>query len=314
MKTAFFSSAAAFFSGAKFPVFMLAATFFYQLFLALLIFSPYGGGFWGQFVVDFRAWCFGYDQNTGWMQWSKAWIMISEPILLQAIIAYLWRDSLRHGLRFQRRELIPQVSAAFGAIVLVAAGLLWIGASDASAEEIPAFPGDRIRTALELPEIKLHNQHGDPINLEDYRGRVVLLTAIYSTCSTACPMLMIQAQRAVEELTPEEQADLTVMAISLDPENDTLELMAEAGAVYGIDAPQFQFLNGDPEVVNAILDRLNVSRIRNRTTDEIDHVNMYFLIDREGKIAFRLTLSDRHQVWLVDALRQLLNEKVARET
>jgi protein SCO1 len=236
-------------------------------------------------------------------------MMLSEPLLLQGIIIYLWRKQLLSAVRFERREMIPQVSAAFATISLVAASLLWMSVPDITANEVPPFPGERIRTALTPPDIHLLNQHGEPVRLADYQGGIVLLTAIYSTCSTSCPMLVIQAQRALEELTEEEREQVTVMAISLDPERDSLELMAQAAAVYGLDAPEFQFLNGHPDRVNEILDHLNVSRMRNKKTDEIDHANLYFLIDRDGKIAYRLTLSDRHQAWLVGALRQLLNDR-----
>lgn len=287
---------------------MLATVFFYQLFLAVMTFSPPFGSVWGQFVTDFRVWCFGYDPATGSMQWTAAWIMLTEPLLMQGIIIALWRKPLWDALRFGRRQMIPQISAALMTVTAVAAGLLFIGTSDASADEVPPFPGERIRTTLQPPEINLFNQHGDPVRLADHRGGIVLVTAIYSTCSTSCPMLMFQAKRAIEELSPEQQEDLTVMAISLDPENDNLELMAEAAAVYGMDAPKFQFLNGDPEAVNTVLDRLQIARMRNTKTNEIDHANLYFVIDRQGHIAYRFNLSDRHQPWLVEALQQLLDE------
>jgi protein SCO1 len=308
MNTRFFKAVAAFFSGPKFPAFMILAMLFYQIFLAVTIFSPIGESTWGRFMSDFRVWCFGYDPNTGSMQWTAAWIMLTEPIILQAIIIALWRKTLWEMLRFRSAELIPQVSAALATVSLIAGSLIWMAAADAKAEEIPPFPADRIRTTLQPPPIELTNQHGDLVKLSDYAGEVVLMTAIYSTCSTACPMIMFQAKRVIEGLSDAERADLTVMAISLDPERDSLESMAAAAAVYGMDAPKFHFLNGDPKEVNKILDQLSVARLRNQKTDEIDHVSMYFLIDRDGRIAYRLTLSDRHQVWLSDALRILLNE------
>lgn len=309
MKTRLYQPIVNFFSGAKFPAFMVLAMFFYQIFLAVTIFAPIGDSFWGKFMTDFRTWCFGYDPDTGAMEWTSAWIMLTEPILLQTIIIVLWRRSLSEMIRFRPRELVPQISAALAAIALVVGSLLWMAAADLkAAEEIPAFPAERIRTSLEPPVIELTNQHGDPVSLADYSGEVVLLTAIYSTCSTACPMIMFQAKDVIEDLTEAEQANLTVMAISLDPENDTLESMAKAATSYGMDAPRFQFLNGEPDTVNKILDGLSVARIPNEETGEIDHANMYFLIDGEGTIAYRFTLSDRHQAWLGEALRILLAE------
>lgn len=309
MKQSILSKLVDFFLGSKFPVFMLGAIVFYQIFLAVVTFSPAGSGLWGQFVTDFRVWCYGYDPSSGTMQWTSAWIMLTEPFLLQAIIILFWHKPLRQAIRSHRMQMIPPLSAAAVLIALIGGSLLWLGSADAAAaEELPPFPGERIRTALPLPEIELYNQYGEPIRLSDYEGEVVLLTAIYSTCATACPMLMFQARDAMNELSEKQQEDLTVMAISLDPENDSLELMAAAARAFRMDAPKFQFLNGEPHKVNTVLDRLQVARVRNAKTDEIDHASLYFLIDRQGRIAYRFNLSDRHKPWLIEALRQLLDE------
>lgn len=294
---------------------MVLAMFFYQIFLAVTIFAPIGDGLWGRFMTDFRVWCFGYDPASGSMEWTAAWIMLTEPLILQGIIIALWRKSLGEILRFRPLELVPQLGAALATVACIAGSFLWMAAADAlTAETIPPFPAERIRTTLQPPVIELINQHGDPVSLHDYAGKVVLMTGIYSTCGTACPMIMFQAKEVIAELSPEEQANLTVMAISLDPEGDTLESMAAAAKAYGMDAPEFQFLNGDPAQVNQILDGLSVARIPNEETGEIDHANMYFLIDAEGVIAYRFNLSDRHQAWLKEALQILLAESAARTT
>lgn len=297
-----------FFSGPKFPVFMLLAMLFYQAFLAVTIFSPIGDGLWGKFVTDFRVWCFRYDPGSGAMRWSAAWVMLTEPLLLEALIIALWHRQLLEMVRFERRALLAPCAAALMTVAAIAGGLLWLAAGDAAAEETLPFPGERIRTALVPPRIELHNQHGDPVNLDDCRGKVVLMTAVYSTCGTACPMILFQARDAVAGLSEADRSNLTVMAISLDPEGDSLDLMARTAAAYGMDAPGFHFLNGDPVEVNAILDALSISRTRDPNTGQIDHANMYILIDEKGAIAFRLTLSDRHQSWLSDALKHLLAE------
>lgn len=285
---------------------------FYQAFLAITIFAPIGDGLWGRFLTDFRVWCFRYDPGSGSMRWSAAWIMLTEPLLLLAILVVIWRESLKEMIRVRPKELLPQAAAALATVAIVAGSLLWMAAGDVrAANEIPPFPGERIRTALQPPEIALTNQHGDPIRLADYSGEVVLLTAIYSTCGTSCPMIMFQARDLIDGLSEEAKENVTLLAISLDPENDTLESMARAAAAYGMDAPQFQFLNGDPAKVNKILDGLSIARIPDDRTGQIDHANLYFLIDKQGRIAFRFNLSDRHQTWLNEALQILLAETPA---
>lgn len=309
MKPNLYRMVTSYFGGPKFPAFMILAMLFYQLFLAVTIFAPIGDGLWGRFLTDFRVWCFSYDPQTGSMQWSAAWILLTEPLILQGIILLLWRNSLWNLVRFRRRELMPQCLAALTTVLLIAGSFLWMAKADAAAAETaPPFPAERIRVALKPPPIDLINQHGSRVSLTDYRGQVVLLTGIYSTCGTACPMIMFQAKEVIEGLSEDERDQLTVMAISLDPEGDSLTSMARAAAGYRMDVPLFQFLNGDPEEVNQILDGLSIARTRNEATGQIDHANMYFLIDKQGRIAYRFTLSDRHQSWLEEALRLLIAE------
>jgi protein SCO1 len=298
---------AGYLTGPRFPVFMLAATGLYMAFLAVMIWAPVTAGAWGTFVEDFRVWCFGYDRGSGSMRWSAAWVMLTEPLILVIILAVFWRNVLVQWWRDGRSGLGGQLGAAVVAISLAGVGLA-VTASPVDPDAVEPFPGERIRTQLTVPEFALINQYSAPMALEDFRGRVVLMTAIYSRCATACPMLVLKAKAAIDELTPEEQAELTVMLVTLDPERDDPEALAASALAYGVDAPQYQFLNGPPSAVNALLDGLQVGRIRDDASGVIDHSNIYFLIDREGKIAYRLSLSDRHQVWLVDALRALISE------
>jgi protein SCO1 len=60
--------------------------------------------------------------------------------------------------------------------------------------------------------------------------------------------------------------------------------------------------------VNRVLDQLEIARVREEKTGRIDHSNIFFLIDRRGKIAYRLGLGDRHEAWLVEGLESLLGE------
>jgi protein SCO1/2 len=49
--------------------------------------------------------------------------------------------------------------------------------------------------------------------------------------------------------------------------------------------------------------------LRDTDTGLIDHANLFILIDREGRVAYRFTLGERQQDWLGNALRLLLGER-----
>jgi cytochrome oxidase Cu insertion factor (SCO1/SenC/PrrC family) len=122
-------------------------------------------------------------------------------------------------------------------------------------------------------------------------------------------MMLTKIRTVLDQLTPEERKQMAVVAFSLNPESDTRELRAITSKIYGMKAPRFHFVSGVPAAVNALLDRLNVARTRDKETDQILHSNLFFLVDRQGRIAYRLSLSQNEQSWLISALRVLLAEK-----
>jgi len=51
-----------------------------------------------------------------------------------------------------------------------------------------------------------------------------------------------------------------------------------------------------------------VARQRDPKTGVIDHSNLFILVDRQGRVSYRLTLGSRQQQWLISALQVLLAE------
>jgi protein SCO1 len=217
----------------------------------------------------------------------------------------VWWGQVKQALAMPRR-LIPYASAAFACVAL---GALTFGLIARAPEtgELP-FPAERLRTATLAPSFDLVDHEGQPASLEQHRGQIVVLTGVYASCSFTCPMIMAQAKRALVALTPEEQAQAVVLAITMDPERDDVEALAKLAEAQGIAAPQFRLLTGNPERVNGLLDTLGVARKRDPETGVIDHVNLFVLVDRHGRAAYRFSLGERQEQWLISGMKHLLRE------
>lgn len=301
-------------AGGRFPAFVLCVLAVYQAFIALMAFAPPGGGAWGGFVEDFRVRCFQLDPRSGGMRAGSIWVMLLEPVPLQLMVAWIWRGPLLALGRAGWRPWVPVVTAALLVVGGMAASLYGLGAAPTPAPVELAFPADRLRTVLPMPEFAFENQDGEPVTLEGLRGKVVLFTAVYATCTKTCPMMLAQIRTVVDALTPEERQGLVVVAFSLNPEADSRELRAMTARIYGMKAPRFHFVNGVPAEVERVLDELQVARERDAASGEIVHSNLFHLLDRQGRIAYRLSLSQREQSWLSAALRVLLAEAVPAGT
>ncbi|MGI8781811.1 MAG: SCO family protein [Solirubrobacteraceae bacterium] len=67
------------------------------------------------------------------------------------------------------------------------------------------------------PDFRLRDQDGKPATMAEYRGRPVAVTFVYSTCEDTCPALVDQVRGALDETG----ADVPLLAVSVDPANDT---------------------------------------------------------------------------------------------
>jgi protein SCO1/2 len=138
---------------------------------------------------------------------------------------------------------------------------------------------------------------------------VVVVTGVYAHCVSTCPMILLQAKSVLAELTPEERASVTVVAVTLDPERDRPPELAALALRNGVHAPSFRLATGDPAAVGATLDAYGISRRRDAESGVIDHANLFAVIDRDGRIAYRFTLGELQRDWLARALRLLIAEE-----
>ncbi|MBA2660711.1 MAG: SCO family protein [Bradymonadaceae bacterium] len=295
------------FSEWRFAAFALALLLFFELLLSVLLVVPSGDSGLGLFAREFKTWCFNYDPATSTMDWFYVAVMLTQPLLMGAMIGYIWFKPLRDAWHEHRNSVALVSGFALITVLLITGVFALLGPTEGDTSQYP-FPAERLRTTLVPPAFSLVNQDGEVVTLDALRGKVVILTGVYATCFGSCPLIMTKLKEATAQLAPEARDKLAIVAITLDPEGDDrlrLESMAQR---HGVGAPLYNFVGGEPAVVNSVLDKLSISRIPNKETGEIDHSNLYVLIDAEGRIAYRLSLNERTSEWLDTALSVLLAE------
>ena len=271
---------------------------------------PAGAGPMAAFAEEFRRWCFGREV-TGVEPGALA-LAISSPVVLSLLVLGLWGGPLRRAARATPGRVLAAAGVTAAIVALSGLALFATQRSDAAAGSAElAFPGERIRTAVPAPAFQLADQRGAPVSLESLRGRVVLVTAIYARCSTACPMILAETRSLVASLDDHERAEVTLRGITLDPEHDTQERLAEVAQGYRLDG-DLRLLTGPAEDVERTLDRFGFERRRDPETGRIDHASLFVLVDRDGRIAYRLAAGASQPQWLRDAVRSLVAEAPPR--
>jgi protein SCO1/2 len=70
-------------------------------------------------------------------------------------------------------------------------------------------------------DFALHDQNGDLVQTSALRGKVVVLTPLYTHCQDLCPLTAQQVRGALDDLSDGERNGVRALALSVDPANDT---------------------------------------------------------------------------------------------
>lgn len=302
----FLATLAHIFGDWHFPVAAVTIVVGFALMVVVVVLAPTGETGFGAFAAEFRRWCFDWDGKSS-LPIVQVLFMVSELLIFGLVVLVIWWPPVRAAFQTRRRSLLLTV---LGALVLLSGSfalLLQLGTPTLAAP----VSVQALRTSSMAPPLRLTDQTGSEIELAKLRGQVVLVTAVYATCGNTCPMLFGQAKRAVTALPPELRSDLQVLAITLDPQHDTQAVLAETALAQSISSPLWHLLTGPTALVESTLDTWEVARRRDPETGQIDHANLFMLVDRQGRLAFRLTLSEEREAWLGEALTTLLNEAVS---
>ena len=95
----------------------------------------------------------------------------------------------------------------------------------------PALAGPPI--GAEVPDFRLRNQDDTPIRIHEFRGRVLLLTFIYTRCPLPdfCPLMMKHFDAVERSLAsrPDLSPRVHLLGVSIDPDYDTPEVLRAYG-------------------------------------------------------------------------------------
>jgi protein SCO1/2 len=143
----------------------------------------------------------------------------------------------------------------------------------------------------DVPNFTLVNQSGKTIHLEQFHGKPLLLTFIYTRCPVPdfCLLMSNNFGEVLKQLqkTPEVFAKAQLLSISIDPEYDTPNVLRGYGERYaGKLDPTFQhwqFASGSAEDIRKAADFFGLSYYQKQ--EQIVHTLQTVLIGADGKIA-----------------------------
>jgi len=168
-------------------------------------------------------------------------------------------------------------SALICAAAILAGMIACGGGSAAHPSAGTGFAGAALPASLPVRGFTLEDQYGRRVSLAGYRGRVVILAFVSSTCGATCILLAQQIRGALDELPH----PVPVLFVSVDPRADTgarvrrfLERVALTSRV--------RYLSGSPAALRPIWRAYGIVPV---TSDRaaFERAASVLLLDREGR-------------------------------
>lgn len=134
-----------------------------------------------------------------------------------------------------------------------------------------------------VPEFRLTNQNGQPFGSEELKGKVWISAFIFTNCPGPCPII---SSRMAEMQKPLEQTDVQLVSFSVDPENDTPEVLREYAVRLRADTKRWTFLTGSTDTIYELTRggfKLAVQGASEENPQPI-HATRAVLVDRHGNI------------------------------
>jgi protein SCO1/2 len=166
--------------------------------------------------------------------------------------------------------------------ILFAAGLL----PSVASSHIPIPPkepseiGRRLVTKT-VADFKLIDQDGKPFKFDNSRGKIVLVTFIFTTCPDVCPLLTAKLAAIQRTLEEKNIKDYSLLSITTDPERDTTTALKEYAGHFKPDFRRWSFLTGARQELAKVWKLFGVNVTKNQS-GQVQHTSLTTLIDRQG--------------------------------
>ncbi len=198
-------------------------------------------------------------------------------------------------------------SFVFLGIALLLAVLL-IALVSTQAAKPPVFQGSVIEPPTQAKEILLHDQHGQPFQLSDQRGKVVLLFFGYTFCPDVCPATLV-AFRQIHEKLSERANEIAFVFVTVDPDRDTPEQLNTHLALF---SPDFIGLTDDLPQLETAWANYFVDPKKQPGAGQagytVEHTSRVYVIDQAGNLRLTFPFGMSSEAMTQDVLT-LLDEK-----
>lgn len=145
----------------------------------------------------------------------------------------------------------------------------------------------------ELPSDSIFNltsnwqdQNGKDLKLADLRGKTLVVVMIYTTCKSACPILVSDMKKIEKEIDPTVLKDVNLVLVSIDPEHDTPEVLKKFAETRRMTEPHWVFLRSNEDATQEFANVLSM-KYKKISPVDFSHSNIISIFNPLGELVIQ---------------------------
>jgi len=154
------------------------------------------------------------------------------------------------------------------------------------------------------PNFRLTDQSGNQISLQQFKGKPVVLTFLYTHCPDVCPLTAERLHSTMLELGKDAH-NVGVLAVSTDPKRDDLAAALHFSQQHQM-TNYWHYLIGTQQQLSPVWSSYSI--YAQAQQQNINHSMAIFVIDKQGRERVFLSSNDFTPAQLTADLQNLLKE------
>ena len=127
--------------------------------------------------------------------------------------------------------------------------------------------GNLLQHSSPAPDFTLTDQNGTTFHMADMKGRVVLMSFIYTHCTDICPFIALKVKDAYT-LLGNDAANVVFVAVTTDPKRDVPPVTTAYSKELGL-LDVWHFVSGAPKAVQAVWFNYGIGVTVDQGTDAV---------------------------------------------
>jgi|SRR5208283_3046328 len=134
-------------------------------------------------------------------------------------------------------------------------------------QPVSGLVGNLLQKPSPAADFTLTDQHGAPFHMAAMKGKVVLMSFIYTHCTDICPFIAVKVKDAYA-LLGNDAANVVFVAVTTDPKRDVPQATAAYSKELGL-LDVWHFVGGASEAVQAVWSKYGIGVTVDPDTDAV---------------------------------------------